>query len=56
MKLRFEPRYLDPELRALSFYIFKDFYLFLGREEGWEKGRERNSNAWLPLAQPHLGT
>ena len=33
--------------------IFKDFiYLFIDRGERRKKGRERNINVWLPLAQP----
>ena len=35
--------------------FFKRFYLFLGREEGKEKERERNINVWLPLADPTTG-
>ena len=39
------------------FFFFKDFiYLFLERGEGREKKRERNSNVWLPLMCPLLGT
>ena len=35
------------------FLFFKGFiYLFLEREEGREKQRERNINVCLPLAQP----
>ena len=30
-------------------------YLFLEREEGREKERERNINVWLPLLSPQLG-
>ena len=38
------------------FYLFEDFiYLFLDREEGRKKERERNINVWLPLAHPHRG-
>ena len=38
-------------------FIFKDFiYLFLEREAGREKDKERNINVWLPLARPALGT
>ena len=34
----------------------KDFlYLFLEREEGREKERQRNTH-WVPLARPQLGT
>ena len=37
--------------------FLKDFtYLFLEREEGEEKERERNINVWLPLVCPLLGT
>ena len=40
------------------YYLFlKDFiYLFLEREEGREKERERNINVCLPLTWPLLGT
>ena len=31
-------------------------FLFLDREDGWEKERERNINVWLPLTHPLLGT
>ena len=46
------------EKEGLGFLgFFKDFtYLFLEREEGREKERERNINAWLPLTRPLLGT
>ena len=38
-------------------YIFKDFiYLFLDREDGREKERERNISVWLPPARPPPGT
>ena len=38
-------------------FFFKDFiYLFLEREEGREKERERNINVWLPLTYPLLET
>ena len=45
-------------LRQFLFLLFfKDFiYLFLEREEGREKERERNINVWLPLSCPSLGT
>ena len=37
--------------------FFKDFiYLFLEREEGKEKEREKNINVWLPLMRPLPGT
>ena len=35
--------------------LFKDFYLFIFREES-EKERERNMNLWLLLMGPLLGT
>ena len=36
---------------------FQDFiYLFLEKGEGKEKERESNSNVWLPLVCPVLGT
>ena len=37
-------------------YIFKDFILFLGREEGEEKERGKHIHVWLPLTGPLLGT
>ena len=43
----------------LSHFILflKDFiYLFLEREEGKKKERERNINVWLLLTCPLLGT
>ena len=40
----------------LSHLFLKRFYLFLEREEGKEKERERNINLWLPLARPLMGT
>ena len=41
----------------LMFYFFFNFiYLFLDREEGWEKERERSHKVWLPLTHPLLGT
>ena len=36
--------------------FLKDFDLFLEREEGKEKERERNINVWWPLTCPLLGT
>ena len=36
--------------------FLKRFYLFLEREEGREKEKERNINMWLPLTCPTLGT
>ena len=36
--------------------FFERFYLFLQREEGREKKRERNITVWLPLTCPLLGT
>ena len=39
------------------YFFFKDFiYLFLEKEGGRRKERERNINAWLPLTHPLLGT
>ena len=39
------------------FYFLKvSFYLFLDRWEGREKERERNTNMWLLLMCPPLGT
>ena len=37
-------------------HFFKRFYLFLEREEGKEKERERNISVWLPLSHTLLGT
>ena len=38
-------------------FFFKDFiYLFLEREEGTEKERERNISVWVPPACPPQGT
>ena len=38
-------------------FVFKDcVYLYLERQEGREKERERNINLWLPLLRPLLGT
>ena len=37
-------------------FVYKRFYLFIFRGEGREKERERNTNVWLPLARPLLGT
>ena len=44
------------EIRRL-FLFFRHylFILFLDREEGKEKERERNVNVWLPLVCPLLG-
>ena len=40
-----------------ALFFLKDFiYLFLEREDGKEKERERNINVWLPLTCPRLGT
>ena len=41
----------------MSFFFKKGFiYLFLEREEGREKERERHTNVWLPLVRPSPGT
>ena len=42
----------------ICIYILKIlfYYLFLERGEGREKERERNTNMWLPLKCPQLGT
>ena len=37
-----------------SFFFFKT--LFICRQRGREKERERNSNVWLPLMHPSPGT
>ena len=38
-------------------YFFQYFiYLLLERREGREKERDRNTNVWLPLVCPLLGT
>ena len=44
--------------REESFYehSLSRFYLFLEKGEGKEKERESNSNVWLPLVCPVLGT
>ena len=46
--------------RELSICVFLKilfiFFLFSERGEGKEKERMRNSNMWLPLAHPLLGT
>ena len=45
------------KFNVIELYFLKDFiYLFLEREEGREKERERNINVWLPLVHPLLGT
>ena len=47
------------ELLNQGYVHFKDFSFFkdfIDREEGREKVRERNINAWLPLVCPLLGT
>ena len=42
---------------SISYNFFKDFiYLYLEREEGREKEREKNINVWLLLTWPPLGT
>ena len=38
-----------------SFFL-RFYYLFLEREEGRKKERERNVNVWLPLTWSPLGT
>ena len=40
----------------IFFKIYLFVCLFVEREEGREKERERNSNMWLPLTCPLLGT
>ena len=40
----------------ILFFLKYFIYLFLEREEGREKERERNINVWLPLTWPPLGT
>ena len=40
----------------ISFFFFLRLYLFIFREEGREEERKRNSNVWLLLATPLLGT
>ena len=42
--------------RNVKGYNFLRCYLFLFRERGRERGREKNINVWLPLARPLLGT
>ena len=44
---------------TIWFYFFnllKRFYLFLERDEGRDKEKERNINVWLPLTYPLQGT
>ena len=42
---------------TFHFLFLEDFiYLFLEREEGKKKERERNINVWLPLLRPPLET
>ena len=44
-------------LFKVSFFKKKDFtYLFLEREEGRKKERERNTSVWLLFTCPQLGT
>ena len=41
----------------IYFHFLEDFiYLFLERQGGKEKERERNINVWLPLVRPQQGT
>ena len=52
IKIRASPSWVD------SFFLcfFKDFiYLFLERDEGMEKEREKNIDR-IPLVGPHMGT
>ena len=42
-------------LNILSQFL-KQILFILERGEGREKQRERNSNEWLPLTHPQLGT
>ena len=47
---------LKQKILSIYIYFFKDFiYLFL-EKEGREKERKRNTNAWLPLTFPLVGT
>ena len=39
--------------KPLSFFLN---YLFIFRERGRKKEREKNINVWLPLAHPQVGT
>ena len=43
-------------LFMILFLLFFIIYLFLDREEYWEKERERNINVQLPLMGPPMGT
>ena len=43
-------------LYSVLFFLKIFIYLFLEIGEEREKERERNSNVWLPLTQPPLGT
>ena len=48
--------FLSVHILILFPFIFKNsVYLFLERGEGREKDRERNINAWLPIAYPNWG-
>ena len=58
-KIYFKKVLTNPKIFYSTFaqYFFKDFiYLFLDREEGKEKGKERNISMWLPLSHSVLGT
>ena len=37
-------------------FFYEVIYLFLERGEGKEKKREKNTDVWLPLVRPQLGT
>ena len=37
-------------------FFFQILFLFVFRERGGEKERQRNINVWLPLSRPLLGT
>ena len=53
------PRWLSLKgcpLAVIWFYFKILFILFLGKEQGREKERERNINVWLPLVCPLLET
>ena len=43
-------------ITVLKLFLKRFIYLFLERREGREKETDRNSNVWLPLACPQLGT
>ena len=43
-------------MQVFLFILKEIIYLFLDSGEGREKERKRNTNVWLPLVHPLLGT